>query len=39
LRRRNIQTGRNIGADMEVLAGLRYGEKVALPASAKEARP
>jgi RND family efflux transporter MFP subunit len=39
LRRRNIQTGRSLGVDMEVLAGLRPGEKVALPASAREARP
>lgn len=39
LRRRNIQTGRSIGADMEILAGLRPGEKVARPNSSKEARP
>lgn len=39
LRRRNIQTGRSLGADREVLAGLRPGEKVALPTSSKEAQP
>lgn len=39
VRRRNIQTGRSIGADMEVLAGLRPGEKVVLPNPSKEARP
>jgi RND family efflux transporter MFP subunit len=39
IRRRNIQTGRSIGSDVEVLAGLRPGEKVVLSASAKEARP
>jgi RND family efflux transporter MFP subunit len=39
VRRRNIQTGRSIGSDMEVLAGLRSGEKVALPTSSKEVRP
>jgi RND family efflux transporter MFP subunit len=39
LRRRNIRTGRSIGADVEVLAGLRPSEKVVLPTSAKEARP
>jgi len=39
VRRRNIQTGRSIGADMEVLAGLRPGEKVVLSSSSKEARP
>jgi len=39
LHRRNIQTGRSIGADMEVLAGLRPREKVAIPKSGKEARP
>jgi RND family efflux transporter MFP subunit len=39
LRRRNIQTGRSIGADLEVLAGLRPGEKVALAARATEGRP
>ena len=39
VRRRNIRAGRSIGSDMEVLAGLRPGEKVALPKSSKEARP
>jgi Membrane-fusion protein len=39
LRRRNIQTGRSIGADMEVLAGLRPAKKWLVPATEKEARP
>jgi multidrug efflux pump subunit AcrA (membrane-fusion protein) len=39
VRRRNIQSGRTLGSDMEVLAGLRPGERVALPNSSKEARP
>jgi hypothetical protein len=39
VRRRNIQSGRTLGSDMEVLAGLRPGEKVALPDSSKEAQP
>jgi len=39
LRRRNIQSGRTFGSDMEVLAGLRPGERVALPNYSKEARP
>lgn len=39
LHRRNIQAGRVIGSDVEVLSGLRPGEKVAIPTSGKEARP
>ncbi len=39
VRRRNIQTGRSIGSDMEILAGLQPGEKVILPKSSKEAQP
>lgn len=38
-RRRNIQSGRTLGSDTEVLAGLRPGERVALPDSSAEARP
>jgi RND family efflux transporter MFP subunit len=37
LRRRNVQTGRTIGSDVEILSGLRPGERVALPT--KEVRP
>ena len=39
VRRRNIQSGRTLGSDTEVLAGLRPGERVALANSSKEARP
>ena len=39
LRRRNIQTGRSFGAEMEVLAGLQPGEMVAMPMSSAEAQP
>lgn len=38
LRRRHIQTGRVLGADVEVLAGLRPGDRVAVAAS-KEVQP
>jgi len=37
LLRRNVLTGRTIGADFEVLSGLRAGEDVALPVDHKEA--
>ena len=37
LLRRSILTGRTIGADIEVLSGLRPGEDVALPVDHKEA--
>lgn len=33
--RRTIQTGRRFGGDLEVLAGLRAGERVLLPAGSK----
>jgi RND family efflux transporter MFP subunit len=36
LLRRNILTGRTIGADLEVLSGLRPGERVVLPANGTE---
>jgi RND family efflux transporter MFP subunit len=39
LRRRNIQSGRAIGTDIEILSGLRPGERVAVPGESKEGRP
>lgn len=39
VRRRNIQTGRAMKADMEVLAGLRPGDRVVVSSSSKEGRP
>lgn len=39
LRRRNVQSGRTIGSEVEILSGLRPGESVALPISGKEDRP
>jgi multidrug efflux pump subunit AcrA (membrane-fusion protein) len=34
LRRRAIRTGRTIGGDIEILSGLRAGERVAMHAAA-----
>jgi len=39
LRRRAVQLGREFGDDIEVLAGLREGEQVALPVSPLEGAP
>jgi RND family efflux transporter MFP subunit len=39
LRRRNIQAGRSLASDIEILAGLRAGEMVVLPLSSKEVQP
>jgi RND family efflux transporter MFP subunit len=39
LYRRNIQSGRTLGSDVEILAGLRPGEKSVLPTNGKEAQP
>jgi membrane fusion protein (multidrug efflux system) len=38
-RRRNVQLGRRLDEGWEVLAGLSPGERVVLPAKAKEAQP
>jgi RND family efflux transporter MFP subunit len=39
LHRRNIQSGRTIDSDIEILSGLRPGEKVAMPTRSMEGRP